>query len=220
LISWVWTSLREAARALPLGELVVSLSRVCDRLDLGRAASGAVGSLKEGVAALGELASRLDRLIAEHDRWQTLDVELMRTEAEGLAELEGSWPDLKKETDGQCEGHTEEWVPLLAQDAEKLTQAIAAKELNQIRQYFRRFRTRVSRQFYQADLMLKKLCEELARVGEPLAKVLKSLVPGATSLQTYPRYSTALFLSRTTTDESGSARQSVALEPSSKLILI
>src|ERR1700758_480302 len=37
--------------------------------------------------------------------------------------------------------------------------------------------------------------------------------------QTYPRYSTALFLSRTATDEPGSARQSVALEPSSKSIL-
>ena len=38
-------------------------------------------------------------------------------------------------------------------------------------------------------------------------------------LQTYPRYSTALFLSRTATDEPGSARRSVALEPSSKSIL-
>jgi hypothetical protein len=36
---------------------------------------------------------------------------------------------------------------------------------------------------------------------------------------TYPRYSTALFLSRTATDEPGSASQSVALKPSSKLIL-
>jgi len=36
---------------------------------------------------------------------------------------------------------------------------------------------------------------------------------------TYPRYSTALFLSRTATDEPGWARQRVALEPSSKSIL-
>ena len=40
-----------------------------------------------------------------------------------------------------------------------------------------------------------------------------------TSRRTYPRYSTALFLSRTATEEPGSARQSVALEPSSKSIL-
>ena len=38
-------------------------------------------------------------------------------------------------------------------------------------------------------------------------------------VQTYPRYSTTSFLSRTATDEPGSARQSVALEPSSKAIL-
>lgn len=164
-------SLREAARALPLGELVVSLSRVCDRLDRGRAASGAVGSLKEGVAALGKLASRLDSLIGQHDKWQTLDVELMRAEAEGLAELAASWPDLKKDTEAQFQGRTEEWVPLLAHDAEKLTQAIAAQEPNQIRQYFRSFRNRVGLQFYRADLMLKKLCEELSRAREPLAKV-------------------------------------------------
>src|SRR5215472_17514201 len=35
----------------------------------------------------------------------------------------------------------------------------------------------------------------------------------------YPRYSTALFLSRTATEESGSARQNVALVASSNLIL-
>jgi hypothetical protein len=163
----------EAARALPLAELVNSLSRVCDRLDCGRAASGAVDSLKEGVCALGKLASRLDYLIGQHDKLQRLDVELMRAEAEGLSELAASWPDLKKEA--QCEGLTEEWAPLLAEDAEKLTQAIAAQEPNQIRQYFRRFRARVSRQFYQADLMLKKLSEELSRVGEPLAKVLEMI---------------------------------------------
>src|SRR4029077_3361829 len=40
-----------------------------------------------------------------------------------------------------------------------------------------------------------------------------------TNRQTYPRYSTALFLSRTATDEPGSARQHVALEPSSNSIL-
>jgi len=163
----------EAARALPLTELVNSLSRVCDRLDRGRAASGAVGCFKEGVGALGKLASGLDYLIGQHDKLQRLDVELMRAEAEGLAELAGSWPDLKKEA--QCEGLTEEWVPLLAEDAEKLTQAIAAQEPNQIRQYFRRFRTRVSRHFYQADLMLKKLCEELSRAGEPIATVLEMI---------------------------------------------
>ena len=165
------SSLREAARALPLGELVLSLSSVCDRLDRGRAAPGAVDSLKEGVAALGKLASRLNSLIARHDRWQRLDVELMRAEAEGLAELAGSWPDLKKDAEAQCQGRMEEWVPLLVQDTEKLTQAIAVQEANQIRQYFRSFRNRVGLQFYQTDLMLKKVCEELSRAREPFAKV-------------------------------------------------
>jgi hypothetical protein len=165
------SSLREAARALPLGELVVSLSRVCDRLDRGRATPDAVDSLKEGVAALGKLASRLDSLIEQHDRWQTLDVELMREEAEGLAELAASWPDLKKDAEVQCQGRTEEWVRLLTHDAEKLTRAIAAQEPNQIKQYFRSFRNRVVLQFYQADLMVKKVCEELSRAREPLAKV-------------------------------------------------
>jgi len=165
------SSLREAARALPLGELVVSLSSVCGHLDRGCAAPGAVDSLKEGVAALGELDGRLNSLIDRHDRWQRLDVELMRAEAEGLAELAGSWPDLKKDAEAQCQGRTEEWVPLLVQDTEKLTQAIAAQEANLIRQYFRSFRNRVGLQFYQTDLMLKKVCEELSRAREPLAKV-------------------------------------------------
>ena len=165
------SSLREAARALPLDELVVSLSRVCDRLDRGRAAPDAVDSLKEGVAALGKLASRLDSLIEQHDRWQRLDVELMRAEAEGPAELAASWPDLKKDVEVQCQGRTEEWVPLLVNDVERLTQAIAAQEPNQVKQHFRSFRNRVALQFYQADLMVKKVCEELSRAREPLAKV-------------------------------------------------
>jgi hypothetical protein len=165
------SSLREAARALPLGELVVSLSNVCDRLDRGRAAPDAVDSLRKGIAALGKLASRLNSLIARHDRWQRLDVEFLRVEAEGLAELAGSWPDLKKDVEAQCHGCTEEWVSLLVQDTEKLTQAVAAEEPNQTRQYFRSFRNRVGLQFYQTDLMLKKVCDELSRAREPLAKV-------------------------------------------------
>jgi hypothetical protein len=60
---------------------------------------------------------------------------------------------------------------LLVQDTEKLTQAIAAEEPNKISQYFRSFRNRVGLEFYRTDLMLKKVCDELSRAREPLAKV-------------------------------------------------
>ena len=167
------SSLREAVRALPLVELVASLSRVSDSLDRRQASASAVGSFKEGVAALGKWASSLDALMGQHDRWQTLDVELRRVEAEGLAEIGSSWPDLRKDVQAQLEGIRDEWAPFLAQNAEELTQAIAAREPNRLSRSFRRFRTQVNHWFYETDRRLKDQCEELERIGESFSTVLE-----------------------------------------------
>src|SRR5262245_54593847 len=63
--------------------------------------------------------------------------------------------------------------------------------------------------------------------GQPDKAVFLHSSPGAVDLErhlrkrfeVYLRYSTALFLSRTATEEPGSAKESVALEPSSNSIL-
>jgi TIR domain len=167
------SKLRGAARALPLAELVASLSRVCDRLNCRPTSPIALAPFKEGVAALGKLAERLKSLVAQHDVLQKLDVELMRIEAEGLTKIENSWLDLRADSEAEWQGITEEWAHSLAGDAEKLTQAIAAGNPNVMERYFRRFRTGVSHQFLDTDKNLKELCGELARVGGPLAKVLE-----------------------------------------------
>jgi TIR domain-containing protein len=170
------TRMNEAARALPLPSLVNALSGVSQTLDLAPVNPNTVRKFKSGVAALSNLHTELTSLIKEHDKWQEVDIELRRIEAtlgQDLADLELSWSDLKKNTDPGDEALKQEWAQLLLEDMTKLDQAISSKNPNKSKQYFIRYRNRIGNRFYRVDAMLKDLCSNLRRVGEPLAGLLE-----------------------------------------------
>jgi hypothetical protein len=71
----------------------------------------------------------------------------------------------------QSDGHEESWAALLDKEMAKLDRALVEKDPGRIRQSFQSFRTRASYRFYEVDLALKELCEQLRKVSEPLTHV-------------------------------------------------
>ncbi len=171
------TRLSTGARALRLPDLVNAMTVVrskITRLDLD---PRKVCQFEVGIDALDKLNHSLNALIKEHDKWQTVDNELRLIDAnleQNMSELELSWPHLKVNIESLYGGSTDAWVLSLKAEGEKLESAIAQEPVK-VKQYFRHYRRRASDRFYQVDLELRKLCNDLRKVGEPLASVLRMI---------------------------------------------
>jgi hypothetical protein len=166
--------LAAAAEALRLSRLVDALTDV--RRCLAGAGVNPVTAKKfeDGVQALDGLKESLSSLIAHHNEWQEVDVILRLVDgniAIDYTELESFWSELKEKTEAQLDGHEESWAALLEKEMTKLDRALVEKDPVRIRQSFQSFRTRASYRFYEVDLALKELCEQLRKVSEPLTHV-------------------------------------------------
>ncbi len=127
---------------------------------------------------LAELNNRLAALVIGHDYWQEIDLELRRIEAnleKDLIELEMSWPDLKERTEILFNPAGDQWAVAFQQDSQHLDEALNTQNPVKIKRYFRMYRRRAGDRFYQVDVTLKRLCEELREVGDPLASVLRMI---------------------------------------------
>jgi hypothetical protein len=165
--------LNQAVGDLPLAGLVGTLETLRARLaGLGLDAAK-VHDFEEGVASLKQLDAQLHRLTSRHNRWQLVDQEVRRIDANlrrDLFELRMSWPTLV----AMAESLLEE-TPALRQEAERLGEALAADDEAAARRLFRRYNRLVGTTFYRVDSDLKTLCDQLRRVGEPLTSVLAIL---------------------------------------------
>jgi Effector-associated domain 10 len=171
------TNLNSAARTLRLPTLVSAMKFIFDKLARSNLDRDKIRQFQEGVEVLAELNERLIALVNGHDYWQELDLELRRIESnleQDSIELEMSWPDLKARTDILFAGEIgDPWTVAFEQDGQNLDLAINAQNPAKIKRYFRMYRRRASDRFYRVDASLKRLCEELREVGEPLASVLR-----------------------------------------------
>lgn len=171
--------LNAAARALRLSTLAEAMITIRSALgELPFTTGDKLAQFDRGVTALRALSTRLTELADDHDNWQAVERILSRIEdvmVYNLTELEFSWPDVQAKIDQLCRNQNEEWVQLIKQDSAEVSNALTSQNPSQIQRYFRRFRQRASNRFYQVDVMLKDLCEELRNVGNPLASVLTIL---------------------------------------------
>ncbi len=170
--------LNAAARALRLSALAQGLSRVRERLPALHLDSAKVAEFEAGIAALADLSSRLTALVNEHDAWQAVDLELRRIEAAldlDIGELELSWEDLRARAEPLYTGIEESWATALANEAARLDAAVSAGDPVKMRHFFRRYRRQAGDRFFRVDIELKKLTDDLRRVGAPLAAVLRLL---------------------------------------------
>lgn len=170
--------LTEAARALPLDRLADALARLHETFHRSRVNDETLARFKGGVDAVADLGTTVTNLIDDHDAWQRIDDELRRVDASvifDLTDLLVSWPELRAYTAERCDGRSEPWAIRLQETAMKLDEALAADDAMRARQLFRQYRSRVDNTFYRVDLELKRLCDELRRIGEPLAALAEIL---------------------------------------------
>jgi hypothetical protein len=170
--------LNAAARALRLDALIEAMMAIYEALRGSGASVERATQFQTGVEALRSLHMRLTSLVEAHDHWQAFERILSRIDdvlIYDLSELEFSWPDVQMRMELLCQESNEEWVQLLQADGAQVVSALMAQNPALIQRYFRRYRQRAGNRFYQVDSMLKTLCEELRKVGEPLASVLKLL---------------------------------------------
>jgi hypothetical protein len=138
-----------------------------------------MGQFETGVVTLASLSHNLTTLVDDHDQWQAVDVELRRIAGnmrQDAVELKMSWPDLQAMFEPLYNSSSSEWVASFKRDSDQLDSAIATENPARIRRYFRRCRGQVGVGFHRVDLDLKRLCEDLRRVGEPLTSVMRMIV--------------------------------------------
>lgn len=173
------TRLVSAASALRLSGLVAAMTTVAHtlaRLRLEQVATHQFEAFETGVAALAGLAERLTTAIAYHNAFQEIDDELRRVEVlldQDARELTYAWQYLKPMIQKLCEGSQTSWAIRLDAMGAELERTFATKNLRTIKPLFRSYRSQASRSFNQVDRDLLTLCEELQKVGEPLAVLLK-----------------------------------------------
>ena len=172
------TKLTEAARSLRLPDLVEAMQFVAEHLAGAQLDAQKLQQFEQGVEVLEALNQRLGALVIGHDYWQSFDREMRRIEAtlaQDLIELEMSWPYLQDQAGGLIDPEADTWTIAFQKDSQNLDEALEAQHPVKIRRYFRLYRKRASQRFFQVDVTLKRLCEELREVGGPLASILRMM---------------------------------------------
>lgn len=174
------TKLVAAARDLRLPDLVEAMQFIAQKLTSTPLNRAKLEQFEVSVDILCALDQRLAALVIGHDYWQTFDREMRCIEASlgnDLSDLERSWPYLKSQADQliDADADADDWTISFQKDSQNLDMAIRAENPTKIRAHFRCYRRRASRRFFQVDVTLKRICEELRVVGGPLAMVLRMM---------------------------------------------
>ncbi len=181
--SQVNTRLNTVARSLRLQALTQAMTSIYETLGLLKMDREKLDQFANGAMALSRLRGHLEALITAHDDWQAVMLELNRVNrviAQDLFELEMSWPDIKMmleellPTSDDDEDTAVSWVPDFIKDINRLDEEVRkADNPARIRRSFSRLDSQAGKRFYLIDIDLRRLCEDLRRVGNPLATILK-----------------------------------------------
>jgi hypothetical protein len=164
-----------AAEALQLSMLIDALKRVSSSLARASVRQSTLEKFEQGIGSLEQLHSGLNGLIDSHNEWQQIDGILRRIEGSlptDLSDLQESWEDLRDSVVAQYAMSNDQWARLLGDATKKLDTVLEGSDPDVVRSSFMKFKTRASHRFYQTDLSLKELCDQLGRVAEPLGNVL------------------------------------------------
>lgn len=166
-----------AARALPLPALKTALTEVQDIANNSGNEEQA-NVLKEGVEAFNNLDFNLRSLRNEHDVWQNIDIEIKRIEGtitRDLCDLRETWDYIKELLEKIIHNDIGKLFELIKEVVEKLDKSLLTDDARLIRQNFQQFRSRAVQRFYDVDLNLNALCENLREVGKPLTTVWEKI---------------------------------------------
>jgi hypothetical protein len=166
------------ARALRLTGLVKAMATVQGSLAHLELDLEAVHRFADGVDALAELDDNLTTLVNNHDRWQEINDELRRVEAnldQDLIELELAWPDLNSMTHALCGDSTADWAIVLKEVGAELGQALTTQNPVRIKMLFLRYRSRAGRRLRRVDSDLLTLSQDLQKIGGSLDLLMRTM---------------------------------------------
>lgn len=172
--SHINTRLNSAASALRLGVLVDALTLLRDRFDGGGLEPSKVQIFSDSIRSLVALQQSLTALVIEHDRWQALDLDLRRIQQNlkaDMLELELSWDRVHIMITPLCAAE-EAWAVGLRATCDLMIQVVTAQDQPKERQVFQRLYSQAADRFYRVDTTLKRMCESLRTIGEPLTTLL------------------------------------------------
>jgi hypothetical protein len=168
--------LNTKARDLRLPALVDALEGIHTSM-VGRDLNAEnVHDFKAGLDGLRNLECVLSNLVEDHDKWQVVETELRLVEnflERDISELEANWPGLKEMAEPLYSSGSDPAATGFKIISEKLEGAISAHDPVRIKQFFRSYRSKAAKRFYEVDALLKRHCNDLRMVGDPLATVLR-----------------------------------------------
>ncbi len=166
------TRLNHAASLIRLSELLEAMTRIVENLHSLEVDLNQLELFHTGTTALAAFDHQLSGLVDEHNRWQMVedDLRLMESDPD---DMEKSWRYVKRKAQPLYSGIEERWALAILESSAKLDDALASQNPTLVRQYFRAYYARARNRFYEVDVDLKRLCDELRKVGESLNAVLR-----------------------------------------------
>jgi hypothetical protein len=169
-------SLLREARDLDLPGLLETLQKIAPTAEDTSPDVRSVSEFIDGLNAIQEMNRRLLALTQAHDSWQKLDLEFVQFEEMLETDpsfLEFSWgelilPRLNELLEGGESGEAKNLQA--ARDA--LAQEIASQNEARIRNLVNILRRETGIRFFQVDVNLKALCDELRKVAQPLESII------------------------------------------------
>jgi len=167
------------AKASSLEEPLRQLIRILERQVTALGAGTAGQSVAAEANRLERLRGDLKRLVGEHDRWQSIDINLRQASAKP-SDLPYLWAQLSKAaSDLSAPYSRERWAQDLLGYARRFEDAPAPDDPEQARERrtaFSLFRSLARTRFLAVDEELRKLCEDLViLLNEPLKALLKRI---------------------------------------------
>jgi len=169
--------LNRAVQDVGLDRLIGAMKRIHQALSRPEIEQATQDRFEQGVVALSRLERTIGAVVAEHYRWQDVEVILRMIEenlARDTSDLELSWPDLRTKVETLC-GEDDDRSTRLKEYMDKLGAALSNHNPAQIGTFFQSFRNGAGVRFFETDTLLLNLIKSLGEVGESLNKVLEDL---------------------------------------------
>jgi hypothetical protein len=176
--SHINAKLTAAAGQLHLDDLVKTMRTISERVGKLAVNKEKLRQFMDGVTGLAALDAALSALIAEHDLWQQVDNRFHLIESDldqELASFGDSWNEIRDIAAPLYAKKLEQWAEVFRSLDDKVLAAIAEGNPAQTKSNFRLCRGRALDRFYQVDVNLKRSCDNLQKIGDPLAAVLDIL---------------------------------------------
>jgi hypothetical protein len=164
--------LTENARELALGTVAKKLQQLCDN------SASFKQQLGEKASQLEDLEQRISTLAAIHDDCQSFDNDLRALDStltQSFQDIEDIWPELHGKAATLCAENSGTWAEPLGYWGGQMDQALKRQSIADAKRCFIRFSSAAGKRFYLADQDLKKNCQLLQMVGDPIEALLKAI---------------------------------------------